>query len=116
MQTFKKKLKALKEISKDLRLRMTETEERPKAIASILQSLNLTSTFLVSMKNLPDSKEIYTEKDFKDIEKLFEGTKVSDFSFYFFIFVIKYQSVFWTVFTVMCSTLTNYKSARLANL
>ena len=75
-QTFKKKLKALKELSRELRLRIAETEERPKAIASMLQSLNLTSGFLVSMKNLPDAKEIYTEKDFEDIEKKFAEVKV----------------------------------------
>jgi len=73
--TFKKKLKELKELSKELRLRMKETEERPKAIASMLQSLNLTSGFLVSMKKLPDAKEIYAEKDFTDIEKVYTETK-----------------------------------------
>jgi len=74
-ETFKKKLKALKELSTELRLRMAETEERPKAITSMLQSLNLTSSFLDSMGKLPDAKEIYTDKDFSDIEKKFDETK-----------------------------------------
>jgi len=64
------------ELSKDLRLRMLEVEERPKAIASIMQSLNLTKGFIESMKKLPDAKEIYTEKDFKDVEKVYTETKV----------------------------------------
>ena len=55
---------------------MAETEERPKAITSMLQSLNLTSSFLDSMRKLPDAKEIYTDKDFSDIEKKFDETKV----------------------------------------
>lgn len=57
---------------------MAETEERPKAITSMLQSLNLTSGFLDSMRKLPDAKEIYTEKDFTDIEKKFDETKVGN--------------------------------------
>ena len=64
------------ELSKDLRLRMEEVEERPKAIASIQQSLNLTTGFIESMKKLPDASEIYAEKDFKDIEKVYTETKV----------------------------------------
>lgn len=72
-------MKALKELSTELRLRMAETEERPKAITSMLQSLNLTSGFLDTMRNLPDAKEIYTDKDFSDIEKKFDETKVGFF-------------------------------------
>lgn len=74
-EVLKKKLNELKELSTDLRLRIKEVEERPKAIASILQSLNLTSTFVDSMKNLPDAKEIYSEKDFTEIEKIYTTTK-----------------------------------------
>lgn len=74
-ETLKKKLSELMDLSKDLRLRITEVEERPKAIASMLQSLNLSSSFIESMKKLPDAKEIYTEKDFKDIEKIYTETK-----------------------------------------
>ena len=63
-------------MSHELQFRLAESEERPRAIASILQSLNITSVFTDSLKELPDSKEIYTEKDLKDLEKIRLETRV----------------------------------------
>lgn len=64
------KLKTLKEAARDIQFRKDESVERPKAIASLLQSLNLTSVFFDSIKSIPDSKEIYSEKDIKDMKKI----------------------------------------------
>jgi len=68
--TLKKKLKALKEAMKELNARITEAIERPKAIEAMLQSLNMSNLFSTAMLSVPDAKEIYSEKDLKDLEKL----------------------------------------------
>ena len=73
--TLKKKLKSLKEAMKELNGRIAESRERPKAITAMLQSLNMSSLFATAMLSVPDSKEIYSEKDVKDLEKLMEETK-----------------------------------------
>lgn len=70
-------------MSRDLRMRIEESEERPKAIASMLQSLNLSSMFVDSMKKLPDAKEIYSEKDFTDMDKIYNESKVCLFTDWF---------------------------------
>merc|ERR1712193_594939 len=56
--TLKKKLKSLKE-----------------AIKAMLQSLNLSTMFSTAMLAVPDSKDIYSEKDIKDLEKVITDTK-----------------------------------------
>merc|ERR1712193_293481 len=69
--TLKKKLKSMKEI----KARLTEATERPKAINAMLQSLNLSTMFSTAMLAVPDSKDIYPEKDIKDLEKVITDTK-----------------------------------------
>jgi len=73
--TLKKKLKLIKDSTKELNNRIIEAEERPKAIAGMLQTLNLSSLFSESMLSMPDAKEIYTDKDLKDLSKIFGETK-----------------------------------------
>jgi len=73
--TLKKKLKSLKESMKEINTRITEATERPKAIADMLQSLNLSSMFSTAMLAVPDSSDIYSEKDVKDLEKVMSDTK-----------------------------------------
>lgn len=78
--TLKKKMKSLKEAMKDINGRLKETIERPKAITAMLQSLNLSSIFTSAMLTVPDSKDIYSEKDVKDLEKVVSDTKTWFFS------------------------------------
>merc|ERR1712168_959299 len=73
--TLKKKLKSLKESMKEINARLSEAKERPKAIEGMLQSLNLSTMFSTAMLAVPDSKEIYSEKDIKDLEKLMTETR-----------------------------------------
>jgi len=73
--TLKKKLKALKQSSEELTARLREASELPKATGAMLQSLNLSSMFFDTMLAMPESKEIYAEKDRKDLEKVIVDTK-----------------------------------------
>ncbi|XP_065055878.1 hypoxia up-regulated protein 1-like [Rhopilema esculentum] len=73
---YKSKLKELEKATEDLRFRISEDEIRPKAIAELLSSLNLTNVFKKQFKAMPEAYEIYTEKDLKDLEKV--STEVSD--------------------------------------
>jgi len=73
--TLKKKLKMLKESTRELTARMYEASERPKAISGMLQSLNMSTMFTESMLSMPDAKEIYTDKDIKDLNKVLSETK-----------------------------------------
>jgi len=73
--TLKKKLKFLKESTRELTARIYEASERPKAISGILQSLNMSTMFTESMLSMPDAKEIYTDKDIKDLNKVLSETK-----------------------------------------
>lgn len=74
-KVLKKKLKEIKEGVSDLRFKISENSDRPKAIASMLQSFNISNMFIDSIAKMPDSSEIYTEKDVKDIKKIFAETK-----------------------------------------
>eukprot|EP00112_Aurelia_sp_Birch-Aquarium-sp1_P011540 Seg2425.2 transcript_id=Seg2425.2/GoldUCD/mRNA.D3Y31 product="Hypoxia up-regulated protein 1" protein_id=Seg2425.2/GoldUCD/D3Y31 len=67
---YKSKLKELESATDDLRFRMIEHEFRPKAIKELLSSLNLTNVFMKQLTAMPESKEIYSEKDIKDLEKV----------------------------------------------
>ncbi|XP_002162294.2 hypoxia up-regulated protein 1 isoform X1 [Hydra vulgaris] len=74
-KTLKKKLSDLKKVAEELQFRLDELIERPKAIAAMLQSFNISDMMQKTVRDMPDSKEIYTEKDFKDLEKISEETK-----------------------------------------
>eukprot|EP00794_Sanderia_malayensis_P010831 gene10832-11983_t len=43
---------------------------RPKAIAELLSSLNLTNVFQQQLKIMPEASEMYSEKDIKDLQKI----------------------------------------------
>ena len=75
-QTLKGKLKDLKEVTKDMTLKLNEAIERPKALSALLSSLNITEVFFDSMKKMPHADEIYTEKDIKDLKKVHQEVKV----------------------------------------
>ena len=69
----------LKKQSSDLRFRLREHKERPKALEMIRNSLNLSRTFLVQINNITDKDEIYTAKDLEELGKIINDTTVSSF-------------------------------------
>lgn len=76
LQIYTEKLNALKKISEDFRRRLKEHEYRPKAVAALLQSLNLSTTFFRQVQNMTERDEIYTARDLQDIDKTNNETKV----------------------------------------
>lgn len=74
-EIYKGKLKELEKVTDDLRYRISEQENRPKAIAELLSSLNLTNVFRKQLTNMPGASEIYSEKDAKDLDKVFNEVK-----------------------------------------
>ena len=77
-QVYDAKLSKLREQSTDFRLRLREHKARPKALESIRNSLNLSSTFMKQIVNLTDKDEIYTAKDLQEMEKINKETQVID--------------------------------------
>lgn len=71
---YSEKLKKLKERSLDFRFRLREHKARPKALEAFKQSLNLSRSFLVQIKNLTDKEEIYTTKDLDELNKIINET------------------------------------------
>ena len=70
------RLQQLKKQSLDFRFRLREHKERPKALEMLRNSLNLSRTFLVQIKNITDKDEIYTAKDLEDLGKVINDTTV----------------------------------------
>lgn len=60
----------------DFRFRLREHKARPKALEAFKQSLNLSRSFLVQIKNLTDKEEIYTTKDLDELNKIINETTV----------------------------------------
>ena len=71
-------MKELEKVTDELRFRISEHENRPKAIAELQSSLNLTNVFKKQLRNMPESSEIYSEKDLKDLEKVSNEVAVSN--------------------------------------
>ena len=63
---------------KDLKARVYEYEERPRALKALKDMLNHTKYFLKSIKNLSASEEetIFTDVEITTLEKLITDTKV----------------------------------------
>lgn len=68
------RLQQLKKQSLDLRVRLREHKERPKALEMLRNSLNLSRTFLVQINNITDKDEIYTAKDLEELGKIINDT------------------------------------------
>ena len=75
-QVYDGKLQQLKKQSLDLRVRLREHKERPKALEMLRNSLNLSRTFLVQITNITDKDEIYTAKDLEELGKVINDTTV----------------------------------------
>lgn len=68
---FTDKLKDLKELMKNVNLRVREKEERPKALAALKQHLNHTTVFLETVKNMSDPEDpIFTEVELTTLQTL----------------------------------------------
>ncbi|XP_025101931.1 LOW QUALITY PROTEIN: hypoxia up-regulated protein 1-like [Pomacea canaliculata] len=75
-EAFINKLKDLKELMKNINLRVYEKEERPKALEALKQHLNSTRFFLQTVKNMSSTEEsIFTEVELKTLEKLVSDTE-----------------------------------------
>jgi predicted DNA-binding ribbon-helix-helix protein len=74
---YEEKLTALKKISLDFRRRLKEHDLRPKVIAGLLQSLNLSTTFFNQVANMTERDEIYTSKDLEELWKTNKETLVT---------------------------------------
>ena len=75
-QVYDGRLQQLKKQSLDLRVRLREHKERPKALEMLRNSLNLSRTFLVQINNITDKDEIYTAKDLEELGKVINDTTV----------------------------------------
>ena len=80
-------MKGLKDATDDLRFRIAELQNRPKAIAELLNSLNLSTVFLKQVEKMPEASEIYTDRDLKDLQNVNEEAMVSS-NFYFTLFYL----------------------------
>ncbi|CAG2256140.1 HYOU1 [Mytilus edulis] len=76
-EVYQDKLKSLKKEIKDLKARVYEFEERPKALKALKDMLNHTKYFLKSVKNFTVVEEdrIFTEVEITTLEKLITDTK-----------------------------------------
>ncbi|VDI13919.1 Hypothetical predicted protein [Mytilus galloprovincialis] len=76
-EVYQDKLKSLKKEIKDLKARVYEFEERPKALKALTDMLNHTKYFLKSVKNFTVVEEdrIFTEVEITTLEKLITDTK-----------------------------------------
>ena len=88
-QVYDGRLQQLKKQSLDLRVRLREHRERPKALEMLRNSLNLSRTFLVQINNITDKDEIYTAKDLEELGKIINDTTVRCISLKFLRNVIR---------------------------
>ena len=75
---YKDKLRELKRVSRALFKRLSEFGKRPKLLANLASSLNISEDFLARMKNLSADVQIFTEVEMTTLEKLITETKVTD--------------------------------------
>ena len=69
-KVFISKLKDLQELMKNIKMRVYEKEERPKALDALKQHLNSTTVFLETVRNMTDIEDpIFTEVELTTLEK-----------------------------------------------
>ena len=76
-QVYKEKLRELKKVSRSLFRRVDEAEKRPRLIASLKESLNISHDFVTRIKNLTDDLQIFTEVEINTLDTLINETVVS---------------------------------------
>ena len=71
------RLHSLKDLTKDVTMRVYEKEERPRALSVLRDHLNHTSVFLAMVRNLTDvGDSIFTEVEMTTLERLANETEV----------------------------------------
>ncbi|XP_070201995.1 hypoxia up-regulated protein 1-like isoform X2 [Littorina saxatilis] len=74
-EVYIEKLKELKELMKNVNLRVFEREERPKALAALKQHINHTTVFLETVRNMTDEEDpIFTKVELDTMDKLINET------------------------------------------
>ena len=73
---YKQRLRELKRTVRPIFRRLTEAERRPKLIAEMKDSLNLSHDFIVKIRNLTDELQIFTEVEMSKLENITEDTEV----------------------------------------
>ena len=73
---YKEKLRELKRASRSLLKRVEEAEKRPKLIAQLVESINISLNLAVGMRNLTGGMQIFTDVEMTSLEKLVNESKV----------------------------------------
>ncbi len=73
---YKDRLRSLKRVSRSLVRRVTEAAKRPKLVAALTGSLNLSRQFLSQMKNLSAEVQVFSEVEMTTLETLVNETEV----------------------------------------
>lgn len=73
---YKEKLRELKRSSRSLLKRVEEAEKRPKLIAQLVESINISLNLAVGMRNLTGDMQIFTDVEMTSLEKLVNESKV----------------------------------------
>ncbi|XP_014221375.1 hypoxia up-regulated protein 1 [Trichogramma pretiosum] len=72
---FEDKLKELQKLTNDVNERVFEHKERPEVLKGMVSMLNGSKTFLVNMKKLNVSSEIFTSIEIETLEKVINETQ-----------------------------------------
>ena len=73
---YKKRLRDLKRTVRPIFRRLSEAEKRPKLIAEMKDSLNLSHDFINWIRNLSDEVQIFTEVEMSKLENITYETEV----------------------------------------
>lgn len=66
----------MKRASRSLFKRVEEAEKRPKLIAQLVESINISLNFVAGMRNLTGDMQIFTDVEMTSLEKLVNESKV----------------------------------------
>ena len=69
-------MRELKRASRSLFKRVEEAEKRPKLIAQLVESINISLNFVAGMRNLTGDMQIFTDVEMTSLEKLVNESKV----------------------------------------
>lgn len=73
-ELYREKLKALHILTKDLFDRVREHRDRPEALKSLRELLNVSELFLEKSKQLPEEEQYYTSVELETLEKIINDT------------------------------------------
>lgn len=89
LQALQSKLDELKTLTKSLKLRVKESESRPKKFQDLKDALNMTENFLHASRQLftkkDDEEKPFTDGELKYVDKLIRETYVRPSRFIFFL-------------------------------